>query len=318
MELLVRVLERVVDFSANALLRMIPALVVCNVVLEMGLLKRLMPVAKRFTMLAHLPPEASIPFISSFGSGYAGGAIVVNLYERRVLDERQAVLAAMTLSIPVFFREFVSIFLPVVVSILGGKLGFLYLAIRFLVIIVKTLFIILWGKRYPAQNWSDVEEDRTKKERETMVGKIKAGLKSSYRPLKRMALTIPAAAFFVFLLKELGVFSYPVEAIANMGIPSYAVPPVICYVASPMAGLSMIAALYNGSSLTLLEALTVMLMGSLLHLPVIMLRFAATYYLSVYGPKLGTKILFLSFGISAFVYVVCLLLVLCFQIQRGK
>ena len=244
MDLLLRVLTQVGDFVVTISLRIVPALILCNILLEMGLMRRLMPVGRMFTRAAHLPAEVSVPFIASFGSGYIGGAMIVDLHEKKILNERQALLAAMTLSIPIFLKEFVSIFLPIAISVLGWVLGSFYLGVRILVIIAKVLFIIFWGRKSTVQSWPGIEK-KENEETKSLKEKLIAGLKSSLKPLKRMAVTIPLAAFFIFLLKELGVFDHSIMVIENLGIPSYAVPPVVSYMASPLLGLSMLAALYH-------------------------------------------------------------------------
>lgn len=308
MTLLLQVLLQVVNFVAPIFLRIVTAVILCNILLEMGWMRKLMPFGKMFTRAAHLPPEVSLPFISSFGSSHIGGSMIVALHEQKILDDRQVLLAALTLSIPAFVHHFIAYYLPITMSVLGWTLGSFYVGVHIAVTIVKALFIVFWGRKSPVQDLPDIGK-RGNEEVKTLREKLAAALKSSVKPLKRMAVMIPAAAFFMFLLQELGVFNHPLTILDNLGIPAYAIPPVLSYIASPLLGLSMLAALYHQGHLIFTEAIMIMLLGSLLSLPVMMLRFSATFYLPIYGPRLGLKVASIAIGISAFVQGACLLAV---------
>jgi hypothetical protein len=316
MDAQVHILLKVLDFMVYIFPRIIPALVMCNIFLEMGLMKKLMPLGRSFTKVAHLPAVVSLPFISSFGSAYVGGAIVVDLFDRKLLDDRQALLSSMALSIPVFFREFVSYYLPTVISILGWTLGCIYMGVHVTVIGTKALFVILMGRRSPPCDWSDDEPGDIEETKTSLRGAVQNGVLDSIRPLKRMAMTIPLSALVIFELEALGLFDYSTTMAGKIGFSLCAVPAIVSYIAHPMAGLSMLAVLYHEGDIMLIEAVKAMLLGSLFHLPVIILRTSGTYYIGVDGPRLGVKLAALSSGITTFVYGTCLLLIISFQYWR--
>lgn len=305
------ILYRVLEFMAYVFPRIVPTLVLCNILLETGLMKRLMPLGRRFTEVAHLPAEVSLPFISSFGSSYVGGAIVVDLLERKLIDDRQALLSSMALSIPVFFREFISYYLPTAISILGGTLGCIYVGIHATVIAAKMTFVIAVGRRSPAQNFIDAcagDEAKT-----SLRDAVHEGVYDSIRPLKRMAITMPLAALIIFELEALGVFDYSALMVREIGISSCVIPAILSYVAHPMLGLSMLAVLYHEGDIVLAEAVMAMLLGSLIQLPVNTIRFSGTYYLGVYGPLLGAKLVAISTVITILVYGSYIILLICYQ-----
>ena len=103
MESQLHILLKVLNFTVYVFFRVIPALMLCNIFLEMGLMNKLKPLGKMFTRVAHLPPEVSLPFISSFGSSYAGGAIVVGLHEKRSYKKYM-----MTVKLENYFAEKIS------------------------------------------------------------------------------------------------------------------------------------------------------------------------------------------------------------------
>lgn len=309
MESQLHILFKTISFIVYVFPRVIPALILCNIFLEAGLMEKLKPVGKMFTKLAHLPPEVSLPFISSFGSSYTGGAMVISLQEKKVLSERQAILSALALSVPVFLREFFSYFLPTALSVLGWALGSFYLCLRILVIGAKVVFVILVGRKSPVQNWNQ-EKISKKKEKIKFKNVVRRGWKNSIKPLRRILITIPLAVFIIFELEGLGVFRYLALVAGGIGLSSEVVPVIASYIISPIMGLSMLAALYQQGNILLNGALKTMLLASLFHLPVITLRFLGTYYLGVYGLRLGIKLAAISFALSILVYIGCLFIIL--------
>jgi len=123
-------------------------------------------------------------------------------------------------------------------------------------------------------------------------------------------ITIPLAALIIFELEMLGIFRYPALLVEGIGLSSEVIPVIVSYIVSPIMGLSMLAALYHQGNLGLNEAFKTMLFASLFHLPVITLRFLGSYYLEVYGPRLGIKLAAISFALSILVYIGCLFVIL--------
>jgi len=117
-------------------------------------------------------------------------------FEKKALNDWQALLSAMALSIPVFIRELFTYLLPTALPILGWALGGFYLGLHTMLIAVKGFFIILMGRRSPARNL--IEEKREMEKGKSLWEAIKKGLLDTLLPLKRMAITIPLVTFITF------------------------------------------------------------------------------------------------------------------------
>jgi len=71
MEMQVEILLKVIKFCLGVFIWIVPAMLVVNVLLELGVLKKLIaPAGWFFARFANLPPEVAAAFISSFGSSY--------------------------------------------------------------------------------------------------------------------------------------------------------------------------------------------------------------------------------------------------------
>jgi len=233
-------------------------------------------------------------------------------FEKKALNDWQALLSAMALSIPVFIRELFTYLLPTALPILGWALGGFYLGLHTMLIAVKGFFIILMGRRSPARNL--IEEKREMEKGKSLWEAIKKGLLDTLLPLKRMAITIPLVTFITFEMEGMGMFNYSIPVARSLGLPICALPVLVGYAASPLIGLSILSALYHQGGLLLGEALKVMLIALILNLPVMMVRYSGTYYIGVYGPRLGTKLALISSTLSVLVYGMGLLMISGIQI----
>ncbi|UWG98484.1 hypothetical protein LPY66_06685 [Dehalobacter sp. DCM] len=304
------ILLEVLRFSLRAFLWIIPGILVVNMLIEIGLLQKLVaPVGWFFRRFANLPPEIASAFLASFGSSYAGGSMLVNFKNRGLLNDRQVLLSSITFSIPFHIRELFSYYIPISFSILGLTLGGMYIAVHTITIIVKFFFVIAAGRlTLPAKdnNESYRQAEAEKPFPKDWVSVFRKSTRECFRTVKRMAVSIPLAALIIYELSALGVFQLlPVQA-ESLGLPSCSTACLITYMANSLMGLTAIAACFQGAELTLIEAIKTMLWASILAAPVFLIRFSGTYYFGVYGPKLGLKIGLISSGLNIFVYAVCL------------
>jgi len=313
LQLQLEILLKVLKFCLRVFIWIIPGLLAVNVFMELGFFRRLIvPMGWFFGRFANLPREIAVAFISSFGSAYAGGSMLVNFREQGLLNDRQVFLSAITFSLPTHIRELLSYYLPVILPLLGITLGGIYLAVHTMSIVVKLLFVIMMGKlTLPGTSESSeqlLKEDAGAEKNLSLA--LKNSLQHCIKPLKRMAVTIPLAALVIFELNALGAFqAIPVQA-ESLGLPSCSTACLVAYMANTLMGLTSLAACYQGGELTLVQAVKTMLWGSLLAAPVFLIRFSGTYYIGVYGPVLGMKLALTSFALNGLVYAVCLVTVM--------
>lgn len=306
LEMQLKIIIMVLKFCINIFIWMIPAMFLVNILMETGLLKKLIvPVGWFFNRFAHLPPEIAIAFISSFGSSYTAGSILVNMKEKGVLNDRQVFLSVITFSLPFHIREMFSYYLPVTLPLLGFALGSFYLIVHTTAIIVKIIFVIIMGKLTlaPIERKMPDESLEEEEQKESWPQIIKKAVNQCGSPLKKMIITIPITALVIFELNAFGVLQgLPVNAV-KLGLPSCSTACLIAHMTNSLTALTSVAVCYQGGELTLLDAAKTILWGSILAAPVFFIRFSGTYYFGVYGPKLGAKLAVTSLGINILVYM---------------
>ena len=116
----------------------------------------------------------------------------------------------------------------------------------------------------------------------------------------------------VFYLREQGAFEiFSVLPLADMfGIPPESIVPLTSYVASPILGMSLLGPMISNSDISNLQAMIVLMLGSMFMLPVFAIRTILPRYISIFGPRLGVRIVAFSTGISILVRFSVLLVLL--------
>jgi hypothetical protein len=89
--------------------------------------------------------------------------------------------------------------------------------------------------------------------------------------------------------------------------------PLTSYVASPILGLSMLGPMIHSGSISEIQALVVLMLGSMFMLPVFALRSMVPNYIALFGPRLGLSVVAISTGISMLVRLAFLLIFLRLQ-----
>jgi len=114
--------------------------------IELGLFKRLEFIGRPLVRLANLPKESAITFVTSMGSVLAGNTMLAQFHREKAIDAKQTFLSALLNSIPVYIKETFTYQIPVIIPILGIKIGGIYFLSFLAAGFARLLFVIYFGK----------------------------------------------------------------------------------------------------------------------------------------------------------------------------
>ncbi|NQT56591.1 MAG: hypothetical protein HQ551_10220 [Desulfobacteraceae bacterium] len=290
------------------LIIMFISLYAAQVLIETGLFKRMEFIGRPLVMLAHLPQGAGITFMASFGSVLAGNAMTARLYQEKRIDRTQTLLTALLNTTPVYVKEIFTYQIPVMIPLLGIKVGFLYFLTFIASGLIKILFVMIYGRvalkdSQPGICPVNVDSRARRMAPEKKIGDV---LVSSFSRQKNVFFKVSAVfiatTFLIFLLINTnsiaGVSDYVGPLTDFFKLPSSCVLPIATYMFSPLVGASSIGAMLKDGMLNDLQGITACLLGSLLMLPVFTLRYSFARYISIFGFSLGTTILSISTGLG--------------------
>lgn len=292
----------------RVLIIMFVSLYVSQVLIEAGLFKKLEFIGRPLAGLANLPHEAGVTFLASFGSVLAGNTIAAKLYQDGKIDRSQTLLTALLNTTPVYVKETFTYQIPVMIPLLGIKVGLLYFLTFIVSGIIKTLFVIVYGRMRLKGPESKIRPVDPGSASTGMTTQRKFGevFVLAFTRQRKIFLKISAifilTTFTIFLLINNGVITGLVDYVRPLTdffkLPPSCVLPVSTYIFSPLVGATSIGAMLKDGMLTDLQGITACILGSLLMLPIFTLRYSFARYTSIFGFSLGSSILLVSTGLG--------------------
>ena len=298
-DLLVKALVDTWEVTPRVLIIMVLSLYGSQVLIELGVFEKLAFIGRPLARIARLPAQAGLTFVTSLGSVVAGNAMLARLQQEGKLDGGQTFLIALLNSTPVYIRESFTYQLPVMLPLLGIKVGGVYFAAFLAAGVVRVLFVILAGRlryRLPValETGSEISEARGRvrpRWREALL----QGFTRQRKILLRVGIIFIVITFLIFLLMNSGLISKVVPYVKPLtdlfDLPPACVVPLGAYILSPLVGATSMGAMLRDGLLSDWEGIVACLLGSILMLPVFTLRVSFPRYAAIFGVGLGTKIL---------------------------
>jgi hypothetical protein len=219
-------------------------------------------------------------------------------------------LCALLNSTPAYVREIITYQIPIVLPALGPVVGGFYVMVFILTAIVKVSAVVLLSRIFLEKNRCQYGESVSSK-KVTLKDAIKRSFKRNRKLFTKIAIIYLSMTTLVFILRERGAFEvFNVLPLAELfSIPPESIVPLTSYVASPILGISLLGPMISNNGISNIQAMIVLMLGSMFMLPLFSIRTLLPRYISIFGPRIGIRIVTFSTGISILVRF-CILIVL--------
>ncbi len=312
---------------SELLLRVLPvtfvALFGTELLVQLGLMRRLEWLGKPLTRVSRLPPVTTLTFIAGIGSLVAANSMLAAYRNDGRIDDRELVLSSLLNSIPIYLKELLTYHFPVIFPLLGPWVGTIYFMTFWLAGLIKLLFIVLGGRlmlgkgerplTVEAAGRTEPPSEETRRPR-TFVLLIQDTFRSQMRLFTRIATYYVVVTLVVLVCMELGLFRWMDSLIGPMvgrfGLPSSVIAPLSAYAVNPTVGLTSISTLLHSRAITEYQAILALLIGGFLMLPMIYARSMLPKYVVIFGVRLGSLIVALSVGFTLVARAIMLAVVL--------
>jgi hypothetical protein len=245
--------------------------------------------------LGHLKEPSALAFTTAFFSSAAASTMLMSAYQDEKISRRELMISALTLTFPAFFAHLPSMFF--IITPLVGMLGVYYLGILLGGDILRTSAYLLAG-RLTLPPYQPVPLDAA-----TQPSSWKeiwhATLQKFFTRLYSiLVITIPVF-MGVFLAQEGGLFAWLkghfTVLLQGSQIPVEAVSILVFSLAAEAAGMFAAAgALLAGQAMSPAAVLFTLVLGTIISSPMRAVRHQMPFYLGVYTPKLGFRLMVLS------------------------
>ncbi|TGC10726.1 nucleoside recognition domain-containing protein [Methanolobus halotolerans] len=309
------VLVNALEFAVPVLIVIFIGLFGTGILIELGLMQKLSRFASPVFKYTNLPDTCASAFIVAMGSTVAANSMVVNFRDGGCIDDRETMLCALLNSTPAYVREILTYQIPIVLPALGAVVGGFYVMVFILTAIVKISLVVILSKLFLKKNHCVFEETITEK-RVTLKEAVKGSLNRNRKLFYRIVMIYLAMTTLVFYLGDIGAFeALNVLPIAEMfGVPVESIVPLTSYVASPILGISLLGPMISSNAISYHQAMIVLMLGSMFMLPLFSFRSLLPRYISIFGPRIGMRIVVFSTGVSMFVRF-CVLVILLFILK---
>lgn len=302
---------KVVDFALPVLVMIFFGLVGTGMLVELGLMQKFSRLVSPIFAYTNLPDTCASAFVVSIGSTVAANSMLFQAKKDNCLDDNETLLCAMMNATPAYFRELFTYQIPIVLPALGLIVGGFYTFVFIVTAIIKILVIALASKLF-LKGKSCKAPETASMQKTTWKSAFIHSLKKELRPFIRISGIYLIATAIVFILQERGAFKFlSVLPLAEFfKIPPESIIPLTSYVASPILGISMLGPMIQSGEITNIQAMIVLMLGSMFMLPIFAIRSQLPQKIAIFGTHLGARIVLYSTLISVLVRFILLLILL--------
>ncbi len=286
--------------------------------MQLGLMRYLKPVGRPIARAAGLPSESAVSFLAAIGSMIAAHTMAAQFYEKGRLSDRELRLTGVLNTVPFHVKETLTFQLPIVLPLLGFRLAMIYVAAFWLTGILKLVFVLArgWVSTSRQDNKDDAfalnecQPDDPECTRRNFLQVLKDTWDARKKMYFKMIMLLATVTLTVQLLTLSGMLSWVEKGIAPLtsvlGLPPSVVGPITTYLFSPTVGITYMSNLMAQGHVSGYEAITALMAGGLLMIPITRIRRTLPRYIAIFGAKHGTSICVMTMGFAMLSRVIVL------------
>lgn len=247
---------------------------------------------------AGLGDRCSAAFTTAFVSGVASNSMLYGFYKDGSISRKQLYMANYLNQFPAFFLHLPTTFFMVIPLV--GKAGLVYFALTFVALILRSVFLLVFG-HFTLDGEKDgagevAGKGPTAKGWRAVVDGVRKRIPARVATVTTWVVPIYVAIFFV---NRLGFFDFMDEALAHLAV-SKVIPVeslsvvVLGFTAEFASGFAAAGALLSAGVLTVKQTALALLVGNVVAFPLRAIRHQLPRYAGIFTPLMGTQILLIG------------------------
>ena len=270
-------------------------LFVAQVIEGMGWTNRMAVMARPFMRWGHLSEQIGAAFTTAFFSGTTSLSMLMSFHKDGSVKQSEVTIAVLLNTFPTFFLHLPTTFF--IILPLVGKAGILYLLLTFGAAVLRLTAVLIYTHFRLTESLGDYPV-KVKSEKD-WKGLLEETAKKFRSRLTRMIMIILPVYIIILLISDMGFFHWIREIMAEgirvAFIPVEAMSVVVfSLVAEFTSGYAAAGAMLESGALTVSQTVIALLLGNILAAPIRGLRHQMPYYMGIFGPKLGTRLVITS------------------------
>ena len=270
-------------------------LFVAQLIEATGWTDKLTLLARPLMRWGRLTPQMGAAFTAAFFSGVTSLSMITAFHKEGAMSERELKLSVLLNTFPSYFLHLPTTFF--IILPLVGKAGLLYLLLTFSAALIRLLVVLVYchfSLPVPQKGYSSREH--TNRRWSEIFNEI--GRKFATR-LRRILLIVLPVYVMIALVSKLGLFLWLRKLTANIFttnfVPIEAMSIVIfSIVAEFTSGYAAAGAMLDSGALTVFQTVLALLAGNIIATPIRSLRHQMPYYMGIFDPRVGVKLMLLT------------------------
>ncbi|WP_224270497.1 nucleoside recognition protein [Haloprofundus salinisoli] len=269
-----------------------------NVAVAFGAVRYITVLAYPLTKPANLPREVGTAILTTTASTTAGYGMLAEFRDSGMLDDRATLVSVTINTFFGFVQHIFTFYAPVLIPILGLRVGLMYVGARAAIALGITLVGILAGALLLSERNVNSEAlpdeiDAPDRETQSTPAKLRGAAESTWKKLRRIVPRLAVVYALVTLLVETNslraLTSVADPLAALVGLPGAAVPVIAVFAFDTTTGAVTIAP-QIGEVFTPRQAVATMLLGGIVSFAVSTFKRSIPFQYGIWGASFGSKV----------------------------
>ena len=297
--------------------------VLANVIVETGATRRLFFAVGPLCRLSKLPEGCVVSLLTCFLSPTAGKSMLAGFYQRGEASRAETIVTVLMSTFPTVLGEtLLRVQAPLAIVVLGPVIGTLYVALTLFSAFIQALWglvisrVLAAGKKGEScrgtRKNGDVHAGLVCSNGRALKDAVIQGIRSSGSILKRI---IPAMLVALLVMDVLTAFGF-MDLIATafspllriLSLPGECITALIAQFAHFSAGYAAVAFLLENHTITNKQALITLLLGSMIVITMIYVKYSFAMYVSLFG-RFGVEISAAAYASSMLAKIITILII---------
>lgn len=310
-------LEVLLTYLVEAVLLLSLGIILASILVETGIFSRLSRITRPLCRVSGLSEPSATAIIAIFINPTAGKALYAGLFSDNRVGREEIIPTLVMSTFPVVLGESLfRVHLPAAIILLGPVIGGLHVLLNLFSSFLQMAGAILYTRLVLRKRVPQPSCDTTEIPAQEVAftrDRLDSGLRKAWQQLSRI---IPVTVITVLVFTALTLYGV-IDLIGAVfqpllgavGLPGESSTALVAQLLRSYAGYAVVASLVATGTLVLKTALITLLIGSMMVITMIYLRYTFPLNLSLFG-KFGVKITVVSYACSMAAKLITLSLVL--------
>ncbi|MDY7038141.1 MAG: nucleoside recognition protein [Thermodesulfobacteriota bacterium] len=268
-----------------------------QVIEGMGWTGKLAVSARPFMRWGHLSNHMGAAFTTAFFSGTASLSMLMSFYKDGRIGRKEIVSSVLLNTFPSYFLHLPTT-LFILLPLVGGA-GAIYLALTFMAALLRLIIALTWT-HFAFPLYAPYTHEKKSKKHNWKELLLETGKKFKTRITNILIIVLPVY-IIIALISDMGFFTWLrqvfASAFSGLFLPVEAMSIVIfSLVAEFTSGYAAAGAMLDAGSLSISQTVMALLLGNIIASPVRALRHQMPYYMGIFTPGLGIRLMLASQG----------------------